>query len=74
MDSNPLVRHLFNKLNTEIDICFKEYQIKGILKTIDLYGRYIEVESAGNTHFINLNKCDRIVTQKVILKDNNDKM
>jgi len=56
LEKQPLVRHLWSRLGTEVTVETITIKVRGILRSIDLVWKWIEVDnpSLGKTFFINL--------------------
>ena len=55
LSKQPLIRHLWSRIGTEITVVTVTGRLKGILRSIDLAWKWIEVDSParGKTFFIN---------------------
>jgi len=56
LEKQPLVRHLWSRLGTEVMVETVSLKIRGILRSIDIAWKWIEVDSPslGKTFFVNL--------------------
>lgn len=61
---NPLLNHLFARLNTRVKVMAKEgVYIEGILKTIQRDNYWIEIDAETKTFFVNMFKVIFIETE-----------
>lgn len=65
LNDSPLMRHLWNKLNTEIVISCDGQHIRGILKTIDIHRKYIEMNCKDNVYFFNMRRIDFVKAKNI---------
>lgn len=53
MKHNPLIRDLFNKLNTQVTVQTTNGKYRGLLKRIDVSDGRLEIKDEKGTHFLN---------------------
>jgi hypothetical protein len=54
MAHNPLVRHLFNKIGSDVIVYTNYGKFAGVLKTIDISGHMIEIQDEAHSYFFGL--------------------
>ena len=67
--NSPLIRHIFNRLNKPITVETTDIRIMGILRSIDVVQKFIEVEAfspSENTYFVNLRHIIWIKAEKYL--------
>jgi hypothetical protein len=45
LGESPLIRHLFARLNTEVIVQTTQIKVRGILRTIDISYRWLEIDA-----------------------------
>ena len=65
LETNPLVRHLFNKRNCQVKAITPNGDFRGILKTIDVSSHRIELEDRDSIYYLNWRYIVALKTPKV---------
>ena len=53
LSTSTWLRHLFNKIGTVVEVDLGGAVIKGVLKTIDVVFKSIEIDTGNEVYFIN---------------------
>ena len=69
LEKSPLMRHLFNKLNTDVTVSCNGERTRGSLITIDIFAKYIEVQVGTEVFFFNMRRIDYVRTKDMVIKN-----
>jgi hypothetical protein len=69
LNDSPLIRHLFNKLGTQVTVLINKEKIIGDLASIDVHRKFIEISVEGETFFLNMRRLDYIKTKTKVLRN-----
>lgn len=66
LKTNPLVRHLFSKLGSQVKAITPNGDFRGILRTIDVSSHRIEIEDRNNMWYVNWRYIVALKTPKTV--------